>query len=228
MAWKKTTFSSCQIYLSMDQNLSILLSGSNYLNPIACYVLLRHEMENKCSGFTSYQSNYQKGGTGNNRNSRQNEYYSSISTSCLKRNRAKEDSSRGFWTLPVEFEVAFFLLFFFSKKEVDVMSTIASLPNHLPCLFSKLASLLTKFQGLLETASTLQALDSLCPVTWQQRYKSSLPGSDQTTEPLEIRPWSNCVHIACLQSANWTKYRATPHCLELGDHRPLVVRQNSG
>ena len=92
----------------MDQNLSILLSGSNYLNPIACYVLLRHEMGNKCSGFTSYQSNYQKGGTGNNRNSRQNEYYSSISTSCLKRNRAKEDSSRGFWTLPVEYEVAFF------------------------------------------------------------------------------------------------------------------------
>ena len=26
----------------MDQNVSILLSGSNYLNPVACYVLLRH------------------------------------------------------------------------------------------------------------------------------------------------------------------------------------------
>lgn len=163
MAWKKTTFSSCQIYLSIGQNLSILLSGPNYLNPVACYVLLRHEMGNKCSGFTSYQSNYQKGGAGNNRNSRQNEYYSSISISSLKRNRAKEDSSRGFWTLPVEYEVAFFLLFFFPKKEVDVMSTTASLPNNLPSLFSKPLSLLTKFQGLLETASTLQALDRSLP-----------------------------------------------------------------
>lgn len=96
----------------MDPSLSILLCGSNYLNPVACYVLLRHEMGNKCSDFTSYQSNYQKRGAGNNRNSRQNEYYCSILTSYSKRRQAKEDSSRGFWTLPVEYEEAFFSAFF--------------------------------------------------------------------------------------------------------------------
>lgn len=105
-------FSSCKIYLPMDPSLSILLCGSNYLNPVACYVLLRHEMGNKCSDFTSYQSNYQKRGAGNNRNSRQNEYYCSILTSYSKRRQAKEDSSRGFWTLPVEYEEAFFSAFF--------------------------------------------------------------------------------------------------------------------
>ena len=55
------------------------------------------------------------------------------------------------------------LAFLFFKKEVDVMSTTVSLRNHLPSLFSKPLSLLTKFQGLLETASTLQALDRSLP-----------------------------------------------------------------
>lgn len=68
----------------------ILCCGSNDLNHVACHVLLRHEMGTKCSGFTNYQSNYQKGEGGNERNSRQNECSSSIVSDVLFEKDARE------------------------------------------------------------------------------------------------------------------------------------------
>lgn len=83
-------FSSCQIVPTHRLKHLYFILWIKLLNHVACHVSLRHEMGNKCSGFTNYQNNYQKRGGESNRNSWQN-YYSSIMVDFL----FEKDPSKG-------------------------------------------------------------------------------------------------------------------------------------
>lgn len=89
-------FSSCQIVHTHRLKHLYFILWIKLLNHVACHVSLRHEMGNKCSGFTNYQSNYQKGEGRVTETAGRIITPVSWSTSYLKRTQAKEDSSRRF------------------------------------------------------------------------------------------------------------------------------------
>lgn len=166
-------------------------------------MLLRHETGNTCSGFTSYQSHYQKG----EGKYQKQQAEGGVSHQChcgppiWKGPKQRKTPPEGFWTLPVACEVPLTFSAFFQRRWIWWAQPHPCRPLYHPLSLSPSSTKQTSGDSWkLHQPGSLDK--SLCPVTWQHRNQSSLPAGSQTFRNRQDFK-SNGVQTACFQGVNW-------------------------